>query len=172
MTGAGSGNGLVSVLLPTYNEAENISEIIQRVIRVLDGTRIEYEILVIDDASVDNTAKVAQRELGKKGRVIRRVSDKKSLSLSVVDGIRQGKGNIIVVMDADGSHPAELIPEFVKAVGDGYDLVVGSRYIKGGRTENFPFQRKIISKVACFLGRAVTDIKDNTSGFFCIRKKY
>lgn len=171
MTETGHSSELVSILIPTYNESENIAGIIEHIGRVLYGRRIGYEILVIDDASTDNTVQAAQMALGRNGRVIRRVADRKSLSLSVLQGIREATGDIIVVMDADGSHPAELIPQFVRAMDEGYDLVVASRYVKGGRIENLTLIRRIISKFACLLGRSVTGIRDNTSGFFCIRKK-
>jgi dolichol-phosphate mannosyltransferase len=74
-------------------------------------------------------------------------------------------------MDGDGSHPADLISAFVKNIDEGYDLIIGSRYIPGGGTKFFPLSRKIISRFACFLGGIVTSVKDNTSGFICIKKK-
>jgi dolichol-phosphate mannosyltransferase len=162
--------GLVSIVIPTYNEAENIADLLKRTIQVLDDAVLEYEILVVDDASLDNTAEIAEKILTGKGKVIRRISNTKSLSLSILDGTKQAQGNIIVVMDADASHPPELIPRFIETLQEGYELVIGSRYIKGGGTEYFPLRRKVISWVACFIGRTVTKIKDNTSGFFCIRK--
>jgi dolichol-phosphate mannosyltransferase len=161
----------ISIIIPTYNEAENIADLLPRLIGVLGKVGKRYEILIIDDNSPDNTAGIAQELLGQKGRAIRRVSGKRSLSLSVLEGIREARGDIILVMDGDGSHPPELIPYFIKGLDEGFDLVIGSRYVKGGGTLNFPLTRKIISHFACFIGKAVTRVKDNTSGFFCIRKK-
>lgn len=161
---------LPSILIPTYNEAENIAALLKRTIQILDNAPFQYEILVVDDVSLDNTPEIAEKILIGKGKVIRRISNTKSLSLSILDGIRQAQGNIIVVMDGDGSHPPELIPRFIETLKEGYDLVIASRYVEGGKTEYFPLNRKIISQVACFLGKTVTKIKDNTSGFFCIRK--
>ncbi|MEK7172650.1 MAG: polyprenol monophosphomannose synthase [Patescibacteria group bacterium] len=160
----------ISLLIPTYNEAENIESILKRSIRVLGDVGAKYEILVVDDASTDNTSAIAQGIIEGKGKVIRRVSEKRSLSLSVIDGIKNSGGSIIIVMDADGSHPPEIIPCFIENVQSGYDLVIASRYCKGGATRDFPLKRKIASRFACLLGRAVTDIKDNTSGFFCIKR--
>lgn len=160
---------MVSVIIPTYNEAENIADILRRILKALEGSP-EFEILVVDDGSPDNTSGIAEEALGKKGRVIRRNAGLKSLSLSVLDGIKEARGSAIVVMDADGSHPPELIPVFIRYLNEGYDLVIGSRYVKRGATENFPLRRKFVSGFACLLGRLVTKIKDNTSGFFCIRK--
>lgn len=162
--------GLVSILIPTYNEAENISRLLKRTIQLLDDAVLEYEILVVDDASLDSTAEIAEKILTGKGKVIKRIANTKSLSLSVLDGIKQAQGDVIIVMDGDSSHPPELILRFIETLQEGYDLVIGSRYIKGGGTEYFPLRRKAISWVACFIGKAVTKIRDNTSGFFCIRK--
>lgn len=160
----------ISIIIPTYNEAENIAGLLPRLIWVLDKINAKYEVLIIDDASPDNTAEIAQGLLGQKGRVIRRFSGKRSLSFSVLEGIRQAKGDILVVMDGDGSHPPELIPLFIEGLREGYDLIIGSRYVKGGGTLNFSLTRKVISHCACFIGKIVTAVKDNTSGFFCIRK--
>jgi len=163
-------NLFISILIPTYNEVENIADILKNTIRVLDGVSINYEILVIDDASLDNTALIAEEALGQCGRVIRRIAQRRSLSESVLEGIKEAKGDAIVVMDADGSHPPELIPLFIQELNRGYDLVVASRYVKGAGVKDFPFFRQLISRFACLAGRAVTDIKDNTSGFFCLKK--
>ncbi|MFA5062546.1 MAG: polyprenol monophosphomannose synthase [Candidatus Omnitrophota bacterium] len=164
--------GLVSIIIPTYLEADNIQGLLERAISALDAQgSIRYEILVIDDNSSDDTVNIAKRVLEKKGRVIRRIAGIKSLSLSVLDGIKEARGDIIVIMDGDGSHPPELIPLFVKNLKEGYDLVIGSRYIRGGGTRNFPLSRKIISRLACFLGRIVSSVRDNTSGFLGIKRR-
>ncbi|MFC1674344.1 polyprenol monophosphomannose synthase [Candidatus Omnitrophota bacterium] len=161
---------IISILIPTYNEADNMKDTLERIIGTFDNINTNYEILVIDDASEDDTVKIAGGLLAqKKGSVISRLCIR-SLSLSVLDGIKQSKGNIIIVMDADGSHPPELIPLFIKDIQEGYDLVIASRYIEGGGSEGLPLLRKIMSRFACLLGRAVTKVKDNTSGFFCVRK--
>jgi dolichol-phosphate mannosyltransferase len=104
------------------------------------------------------------------GKVVRRREVTKSLSLSVLEGIEESNGDIIVIMDGDGSHPADLIPVFISNIKDGYDLIIGSRYVPGGGTKYFPLSRKIISRFACFLGKIVTRVKDNTSGFICVKK--
>ena len=162
---------MVSVIIPTLNEEENIEGVLKRTNSILDAIDgIDYEILIVDDCSCDNTVCVAERAVGKNGRVIKRDVGKKSLSLSVVHGIKQSKGEAIIVMDGDGSHPPDILPYFIENLKSGYDLIVASRYIKGGSTENFSLSRKFISRSACFLGSVLTDIQDNTSGFFCVRK--
>jgi dolichol-phosphate mannosyltransferase len=160
----------ISILIPTYNEAENIGDMLKRTLSVLSGTAMDYEILVIDDASADNTARIAEEALGGKGKVVRRVAKNRSLSQSVLDGIREAKGDAVVVMDADLSHPPELIPGFIRQLNQGNDLVIASRYVPGGGVKNYPLSRQLISRFACLIGRMVTKVKDNTSGFFCIKK--
>lgn len=160
----------VSIVIPTYNEAENIVAIIEDVIDNLNPYPYLYEILIIDDDSKDGTADLAQKALGLKGQVIRR-QGVRSLSLSVLEGIDKAKSDIVVVMDADGSHPPKIIPDLIKTVEGGYELAVASRYVKGGGSQGFPLKRKIISQGACLIGRFVTNIKDNTSGFFALSKR-
>lgn len=163
-------NTFLSIIIPTFNEAESISLILNSLIKVLEDLKLPSEIIVVDDDSKDNTSSIAESVLGPKGRVVVRKNTEKGLSLSVLEGIRQSQGAYIIVMDADGSHPPETIKLFLEKINQGVDLVVASRYVKGGGSHNFPFHRKIISRFACLLGRLVTDINDNTSGFFCIRK--
>lgn len=160
----------ISIVIPTYNEEENVASIINRCRDVLQKCAVKYEILVVDDLSNDKTAIIARDALSNNGRLISRVIGPKSLSLSVMEGIKQSSGNVVVVMDADGSHPPELLTAFLDKLRAGYDLVIASRYVSGGSTAGFPLKRKIISRVACFIGRIVVPIKDNTSGFFCVRK--
>lgn len=162
-------DNLFSIIIPTYNESENISVIIERIKKTLCATGREFEILVVDDNSPDNTSRIAQLALGKYGRVINRKGPR-GLSLSVLDGIKEAKGDAILVIDADGSHPPEVIPDLIKAIEEGSDLAVASRYCKGGGFKDYPISRRIISGIACLLGRLVTSIKDNTSGFFCVKR--
>ncbi|MCM8781409.1 MAG: polyprenol monophosphomannose synthase [Candidatus Omnitrophica bacterium] len=160
----------VSIIVPTYNEAENIAEVLERIVKILDSIKVTHEIIVVDDASLDNTASIAESVLYQRGKVIRRIEKRRSLSLSVLDGIRQARGNVLIVLDGDGSHPPEIIPQLLEDLRQGYDLVIASRYIKGSTVQRSPFYRRVISKIACILGRMVTEIRDNSSGFFCIRK--
>lgn len=161
----------LSVLVPTFNEASNIKDLIQRTAKALEGVGIDYEILIIDDASVDNTAEIAQKALKGRGEVICRQAKNRSLSHSVLDGISRANGNIISVIDADCSHPPELIPSLFNALNDQIDLAIASRYVAGGGTEGFPFKRRLASRFACLISSIVTDVKDNTSGFFMIKKE-
>lgn len=162
----------LSIVLPTYNEADNIQRIIKEINRVLNDSRITGEILVVDDNSPDGTATVAEEMSGLfPVRVHKRVGEK-GLSSAVIKGFQLARGEICMVMDADLSHPVEKIPEMIVPITNGtYDASVGSRYVPGGSCEKWSMQRIFISKTAGFLARGVTTLTDPTSGFMAIRKK-
>lgn len=155
-----------TIVIPTRNEAENIGPLIERISAACPAS----EILVIDDASPDGTAQRA-RELGLRYpvRVIERTGER-GLSSAVLRGILEARTGLVVVMDADFSHPPEAIPALVRAVREGADLAVGSRYVLGGAVEGWPFLRRLISKAGTLLARPLTSVRDPMSGFFCLRR--
>jgi len=133
---------------------------------------MNFEMIIVDDNSPDGTGAHAE-ELGKtyNVKVIHRAG-KLGLSTAVLDGVQASEGTIIVVMDADLSHPPEKISEMVERIAKGgADMVIGSRYVEGGRVENWPFHRKIISKTATLLAKGLTKVKDPMSGFFAVRRE-
>jgi dolichol-phosphate mannosyltransferase len=132
----------------------------------------DYDIIIADDNSPDSTAGIAQK-LPKKYKVKVLLRKKnKGLSKSVVDGFKIAKGNIIGVMDADFTHPPEIIPKILdKLKKENADILVGSRKTKGGEIKNWPLHRKIISKFATLLAKPLTKIKDPMSGFFFLKKE-
>jgi dolichol-phosphate mannosyltransferase len=156
----------LSVVIPTLDEADNIASLIKKVHKVCDA-----EIIVVDDNSKDGTSKIV-KDLAKKDSKIRILvrRNKRGLSSAVLDGIKIASGNLICVMDADHSHPPELIPRMRKEMQNA-DFVLGSRYVKGGGIENWPFSRKIMSKFATLLAKPLVSVKDPMSGFFMFRKK-
>ena len=135
----------VSLIIPTYNERDNIQPLVEQVDSALAG--YDYELVFIDDNSRDGTAE-AIRTLAQKypARVIVR-TDKKGLASAVVDGIGFASGDVIGVMDADLQHPPDLIPSLVQAIKDGADLAIASRYVKGGSCEGWSTTRRIISAI-------------------------
>lgn len=160
---------MITIIVPTYNEVQNIGLLIPKIYDVLNK-QYDYEILIMDDNSPDGTAAQA-RTFAKKYPVRVKVRTKdKGLSASVIDGFKEAKGNILCVMDADLSHPPSLLPKLFKAIEDGADIAVGSRLVKGGGSESWPFHRKIISWGAQLLARPLTSVKDTMSGFFILRK--
>lgn len=160
---------MISIITPTYNEAKNIKELIIEISKAMKN--IPYEIIVSDDNSPDGTAKIAF-QLSKKYPVRTLIRKRnKGLSPAVCDGFKIAKGDIIAVIDADLSHPPEIIPKMIKAMKEkDSDIVVASRLIKGGNIKNWPFKRKLISFIATSLTKPITKVKDPMSGFFIFRK--
>ncbi|AEC51491.1 dolichol-phosphate mannosyltransferase [Pyrococcus sp. NA2] len=163
----------ISIIVPTYNERDNLEELFSRINASLKG--YDYEIIVVDDDSPDRTWEKAL-ELSKlyPVRVIRRIGEK-GLSSAVIRGFSEAKGDVFVVMDADLQHPPEVIPSLIEGIVEGYDIVIASRYVDGGRVENWPLYRKLISKGAIMIGRLalpkISKIKDPVSGFFALRRE-
>ena len=166
-------NCMLSIILPTYNEAENLPELIERIETALKGHL--FEIIVVDDNSPDGTADVAVELNRKYGniRVLRR-RGKLGLASAILDGVNMANGNVIVVMDADLQHPPELLPRLVEKMEEGYHVVIASRYVNGGGVEGWSFWRKLISKGAIFLAHLLLPetrkVKDVTSGYFVLKK--
>lgn len=162
----------VSIIIPTYNERDNIEALVQRLGQALSG--YSYEIVFVDDNSTDGTAGMAE---SLKDRypikvIVRR--DKRGLASAVINGIGHTSGQVIVVMDADLQHPPEVIPDLLAAIEKGADIAVASRYIAGGCCQGWGLIRKVISRGAIFLSHlllpATRNIKDPVSGFFAFRK--
>lgn len=164
---------LISVVVPTYNERDNIVELIRRIDNALKG--IDYEVVVVDDNSPDGTADVAEG-LSKDYpvRVVRRPG-KLGLATAVLDGVRSSRGDYVVVMDADLQHPPEVIPKMYEELIKGYDIVIASRYVVGGSVGGWGLTRRLISKTAILIAKLlipkVRGIEDPISGFFMFRKE-
>jgi dolichol-phosphate mannosyltransferase len=160
----------ISIIVPTFREAENIPELIER----LDGLRaahdLDLELLIMDDDSQDGTeAAVARANRDWVRLVVRK--ENRGLSPAVVEGLRLATKPVLVVMDGDLSHPPEKIPDMVLALDAGQQFVLGSRYVKGGRTdEAWGFFRWLNSRVATLLAFPLSSAKDPMSGFFAMRR--
>ncbi|MDR7476405.1 MAG: polyprenol monophosphomannose synthase [Armatimonadota bacterium] len=160
----------VSVVVPTYNERETLSELVGRLHQALGSG---YEVVVVDDSSPDGTADLA-RELGRQYpvRVLQRPG-KLGLGSAVLEGARAASGRWVVVMDADLSHPPEVVPQLVDALRSGAELAVGSRYVPGGGVRDWPWRRRLMSRVAVALARLWLRerVSDPVSGFFAARRE-
>lgn len=162
---------MISVILPTYNESENIGIIVPRIFSVLKGSSLEGEIIIIDDNSPDGTAAVAMELARDKPLKVFVRNNERGLATAVIKGFEIASGDIYVVMDADLSHPVEKIPEMVKPILAGNcDLTVGSRYSGVGGCADWPFIRRVMSKLSGLLARGLTNLSDPTSGFMAIKK--
>jgi dolichol-phosphate mannosyltransferase len=172
------GRGIeVGVLLPTYGEADNIS----RLIEDIENLKLDVSILVIDDSSPDGTAEIVKEKQKKYGNVTLHVRPKKSgLGTAITDGFKiflsaQNPPQYILTMDADYSHNPQDIPQLLATMRErDCGIVIGSRYIKGGKINGWPLTRKITSKTANFIARASLQLKphDCTSGFRCYSTKF
>src|SRR3989338_2655133 len=160
------------IIIPTYNERDNIEELVNQILKL----NLNVSILIVDDNSPDNTGKIAD-ELAKKYNnisVIHR-SVKKGLGAAYIQGFKYaiGKGvENIFTMDADFSHDPKYLKDFLEKIKD-YDLVIGSRYLKGVSVVNWPIKRIILSLFANNYVRFITGmpLSDCTSGFCCFKRK-
>lgn len=156
----------ISLIVPTYREVLNIGPLLQRVDAVRRRHDLNLELLVIDDASRDGTAEAVTEFDADWVRFVERHKPR-SLSQSVLDGIRAARHDVIVVMDADLSHPPEQLVEMVQLLRSGSRFVVGSRYVEGGTTDDdLGFLRWLAGRLAMLLARPLTSVSDPMSGFF------
>ena len=159
-------------VIPTYNERDRLDSLLERIFCALDGHQITVQVIVVDDNSGDGTAARAEEwAVGGRVRVLHRAG-KLGLGSAVMDGFALADGDVVGVMDADLSHPPDLLPLlYTTLVGGGLDVVVASRYIPGAGTRHWPIGRRMLSRVACWLARPVTPVRDATSGFFLVRRR-
>lgn len=171
-------NPQVSIIVPTYNESQNIIDMLKSIRNCIpDG--FSTETIVVDDNSPDGTGKIVEEYISNlkkftenKISIIHRKA-KAGLASAILNGIQIAKADTIVVMDSDFSHPPQIIPKLVSAIKQyQYDIAIASRYVKGGNVEGWSLKRKIISKVATLIARKSLGVKSNDpmSGFFAFRK--
>jgi len=167
----------VGVILPTYGEAENIG----RIIDDIENLKINASILVIDDSSPDGTAEIVKQKQSQYANIKLYVRPKKSgLGTAITDGFKiflttETPPKYVFTMDADYSHNPQDIPQLLTTMTEcECAIVIGSRYVKGGKISGWPFSRKIISKTANFVARASLGLKlkDCTSGFRCYSTEF
>ncbi|MEO0076150.1 MAG: polyprenol monophosphomannose synthase [candidate division WOR-3 bacterium] len=158
------------VIIPTYNESENIAKIIDAILNQSQ----ELSVLVIDDNSPDKTAEIVEQLMAKNNRIdlIKR-ERKLGLGTAYITGFKyaiQHNYDYCFEMDADFSHNPNDLPRFIELIDD-YDLIIGSRYCDGISVVNWPMKRLLLSYFACLYARIVTGcpIKDLTAGFKCYK---
>merc|ERR1712137_163823 len=164
----------ISLVIPTFREAPNIRPLSTRIHEVMKEKKIPYEIVFVDDNSNDGTTDIVD-ELREKDnipvRVLVRTKDR-GLSSAVVHGFKNAKNDVFVVMDADLQHDPKYIPSIAGPIMKGSaDFVMGSRNVTGGKVEDWPLHRRIISWGATSMARPLSSSGDPMSGFFSIHKK-
>jgi dolichol-phosphate mannosyltransferase len=165
----------VTVLMPTYNEAENILPLIDETLTTLEShySRDLIDILVIDDNSPDGTWRLVQSHRDPRVKVIRRMSDR-GLRNSIWEGIRQAKGEIAVWLDCDFSHPPRYVPQIIDSVMSGWDIAVNSRFVPGAediRTGKGATLQRFLSWFLSLITWITLrqNFRDYTSGFIALR---
>src|SRR6056297_3345484 len=163
----------LSIIIPTYNEKRNVRDISEKIIKEFKKNKIRGEIIFVDDSSPDGTGEILDilSQKNKEVRVIHR-PNKSGLASAVSKGWRSAKGKVLGVIDADLSHNPEKIPRMMKYIlKENYEIVIGSRYIKGGKILNWNIVRRLCSKISVALAKLLVDVKDPMSGFFMIKKE-
>jgi dolichol-phosphate mannosyltransferase len=163
----------LAIVVPTYNERDNVGELVSRLDRTLSGIR--WEVIFVDDDSVDKTAERV-REIARNDprvRCIQRIG-RRGLSSAVIEGMMATPSPCIAVMDADLQHDESLLPEMLKTLeSSGVDLVIGSRMVEGGDNQSMTGLRRWFSEAATKVARWILkiEVKDLMSGFFMIRRE-
>jgi dolichol-phosphate mannosyltransferase len=161
----------LSLVIPTLNEEEGIEKLLHLVSKAISSSSqvTEAEIIVVDDGSKDKTVAIASsQQIPQQIKIIQR--NVRGLATAVLTGFKKAKYEILGVMDADLSHPPEMIKELIGAL-EGNDLVLGSRNMPGGLVEKWPWYRKLSSQFAALLTRLLgVKVTDPMSGFFFLKR--
>lgn len=161
---------MISIIIPTYNERENICRLIPSILAMASNVGMETEIVIIDDNSPDKTADAIRGQFGQDKRVRVYVrKEERGLASAILHGIRKSKGEIIVGMDADFNHPPERIPYLIQALSRA-DLVIASRFTKGGGMEEWGRYVGTLLFNGFLKYILGFPTMDNMSGFYAIRK--
>jgi dolichol-phosphate mannosyltransferase len=161
----------LSIVVPTYNERTRLGELVEAVFQQFAAHGIDGELVIVDDGSPDGTGELAD-ELATRHRIqVVHRAGKLGLGTAVIAGFAVARGDILGVMDADLSHPAEALPRLLAALEQApADMAIGSRYVPGGGVRNWPMHRQLMSRLACLLARPITPARDSTSGYFLVRR--
>src|SRR5579862_2673171 len=161
----------VTIVVPTYKEVESLPHLIDRVARVRAQHALDIDMLIMDDDSRDGSVELIEGRPETWVRIIVR-KEQRGLSAAVLDGLRRARGDVLVCMDADLSHPPECLPLMLRKLREGADFVVGSRYVKGGTTaDDWGILRWLNSRVATAMARPLTSLRDPMAGFFALTRK-
>ncbi len=163
---------VVSILIPTLNEADNIDRLLSRILSMIEKAGLPAEVLIVDGGSRDGTqAQVHGWTVGHPVRLIQ--SDaKRGLAGDIIAAANSARGEVVVVLDADLSHPPETIPQLIRPLLDGtHDMALASRYARGGSMLDWPWTRWFVSRAATMLVTPLVSVKDPLSGFFAVRRE-
>lgn len=160
----------LSLISPTSNEAENVHRLVEETAHCLRG--VDYELIICDDNSPDLTWQIAGQvaAINPRVRVLRRMGNP-GLTRSVIDGFTSASGEIVACIDADLQHDPVILPQMLEAMSHA-DIVIGSRYVKGGSTGSWKFVRRVPSWAATKMAQWMlgVEIHDPLSGYFMLRR--
>jgi dolichol-phosphate mannosyltransferase len=165
------------IVLPTYNERPNLRHALARIREVADGHGIPLHTMVVDDHSPDGTGELADELAAQLPDVsVLHRPGKEGLGRAYIDGFRHALAmgaERVFEMDADLSHDASYIPDFLRLIERGADLVLGSRYVRGGGVENWTLPRRVISRGGCLYAQTILGLPyhDLTGGYKCFRRE-
>ncbi len=160
----------VSVVVPTFREAENLPHLLRRLDAVRTDKDLDLEVVIMDDDSKDGSVEAVAAFGAPWAKIVVR-TENRGLSPSVIDGLNMATKDYVCVMDADLSHPPEKIPEMLIALMAGFQFVIGSRYVDGGSTDDdWGIFRWLNSRIATLLAYPLTRAKDPMAGFFAMRR--
>lgn len=164
-------SNIISIVVPTYKEAENIPLLLQEVDAAMGGAGLLYEVILVDDNSGDGIIEAVEKLKERYNVKLKVREDERGLSSAVLAGIGLASGGILVVMDADLSHPPRYLPELVKPVLNGtFDFVIGSRFVPGGSAVDFNWYRRLNAWISRMLALPLTPVADPMAGFFAFRR--
>ena len=161
----------IAIIVPTLEEVDNIVPLVEQI----EQTNVAFgEIIFVDDGSIDGTReKIRALATAHRVRLIERDGAERELAGAIIAGANASSADVFVVMDADLSHPPEEIASLLQPVlANDADLVIGSRYIPGGATPDWPAWRRFLSRVASGLAYPLTGVHDSMGGFFAIRREF
>ncbi len=171
-------NPQISIILPTYNESQNILNVLKTISDILPKS-IQTQTIIVDDNSPDGTGSIVEEYMKNVKKMAEHTIEvihrkaKGGLGSAILKGIQESRGDTIIVMDSDFSHPPQIIPKLIESIKKyQYDIVVASRYIKGGNIQGWSLKRKLMSKFATLIAKKGLgiDTNDPMSGFFAFKK--
>jgi len=165
----------VSIIVPTYNEGDNVRAIVDCIIQVMVNVSYSYEILFVDDSDDQTILELEKLAQSYHFVCFYHRDNMRGLGTAVVEGFKKARGQYLIVMDADLQHPPELIPQILEVLNKGTDLVIPSRFIIGGSDGGLNWQRKVVSWTARTLAgialKKARPVSDCTGGFFGLHRK-
>lgn len=168
----------ISIVIPTYNEKENLPELIDKIFNVFEKNQLNGNVIIVDDNSPDGTGHIAD-QLAERDSRIQVIHRKGKLGIGTAHiagfkhAIEVNHSDLIFSMDSDLSHNPKYLPNFIEMYKNGCDVVVGSRYVEGGGVVNWGLYRKAVSKGANLLASTLLGVKvhDMTTGYRCYGRK-